>query len=102
MKIARLIVIAVFNLALYNLPIFQSSNAASAILVVLLLRRSQPARRQRLAAISWSVANGVYVGAPLNEKWPSTGPRVIWRKQIGQGLSGPVVAGHAAHSVSPR
>ena len=36
---------------------------------------------------------GVYVGAPLNEKWPSSGPRVIWRKQIGQGLSGPVVAG---------
>ena len=37
--------------------------------------------------------NGVYAGAPLNEKWPSTGPRVIWRKQIGHGLSGPVVAG---------
>ena len=37
--------------------------------------------------------NGVYVGAPLNEKWPSTGPRIIWRKQVGQGLSGPVVAG---------
>jgi outer membrane protein assembly factor BamB len=34
----------------------------------------------------------VYVGA-LNEKWPQGGPRVIWRKQIGQGLSGPVVAG---------
>lgn len=37
--------------------------------------------------------NGAYIGAPLNEKWPSTGPRIIWRKQIGQGLSGPVVAG---------
>jgi outer membrane protein assembly factor BamB len=37
--------------------------------------------------------NGVYVGAPLNEKWPSTGPRALWRKTIGQGLSGPVVAG---------
>ena len=37
--------------------------------------------------------NGSYVGAPLNEKWPSTGPRIIWRKQVGQGLSGPVVAG---------
>src|SRR5688572_32012662 len=36
--------------------------------------------------------NGIYVGAPLNDKWPSTGPRVLWRKQIGQGLSGPVVA----------
>ena len=37
--------------------------------------------------------NGVYVGAPLNEKWPAAGPRILWRKQIGQGLSGPVVAG---------
>ena len=36
--------------------------------------------------------NGVYVGPPLSEKWASSGPRVIWRKQIGQGLSGPVVA----------
>jgi outer membrane protein assembly factor BamB len=37
--------------------------------------------------------NGVYLGAPLNEKWPSSGPRVLWQKQIGQGLSGPVVVG---------
>lgn len=37
--------------------------------------------------------NGIYSGAPLNEKWPATGPRVLWRKQVGQGLSGPVVAG---------
>jgi outer membrane protein assembly factor BamB len=36
--------------------------------------------------------NGIYVGAALGEKWASSGPRVIWRKQIGQGLSGPVVA----------
>jgi outer membrane protein assembly factor BamB len=51
-----------------------------------------------LAANDWPqylgpLRTGVYVGAPLNEKWPSTGPRVLWRKQIGQGLSGPVVAG---------
>lgn len=37
--------------------------------------------------------DGVYVGAPLNERWPPAGPRIIWRKHIGQGLSGPVVAG---------
>src|SRR5262245_34033600 len=36
--------------------------------------------------------NGVYSGPPLNEKWPASGPRVLWRKQIGQGLSGPAVA----------
>ncbi len=37
---------------------------------------------------------GSYVGPPLNEKWPAAGPRALWRRQIGQGLSGPVVAGN--------
>jgi outer membrane protein assembly factor BamB len=51
-----------------------------------------------LAASDWPqflgpTRDGVYVGAPLNEKWPAAGPRVIWRKQVGQGLSGPVAAG---------
>jgi hypothetical protein len=36
--------------------------------------------------------NGVYAGPPLSEAWGSAGPRVVWRKQIGAGLSGPVVA----------
>jgi hypothetical protein len=36
--------------------------------------------------------NGVYAGPELNEKWPAAGPRVVWRKQIGAGLAGPVVA----------
>jgi outer membrane protein assembly factor BamB len=36
---------------------------------------------------------GIYVGAPLNEKWPASGPRVMWTKRIGQGLSGPIVTG---------
>lgn len=52
-----------------------------------------------LAASDWPQflgpsRDGVYAGAPLNEKWPPAGPRVIWRKQVGQGLSGPVVAGN--------
>ena len=52
----------------------------------------------QLVAADWPqflgpARNGIYVGAPLNEKWPAGGPRVLWRKQIGQGLSGPVVAG---------
>jgi outer membrane protein assembly factor BamB len=36
--------------------------------------------------------NGVYAGPPLSEAWGTAGPRVVWRKPIGQGLSGPVVA----------
>ena len=36
--------------------------------------------------------NGVYSGPALNEGWPAAGPRVAWRRPIGAGLSGPVVA----------
>ncbi|MCM3878830.1 MAG: PQQ-like beta-propeller repeat protein [Vicinamibacterales bacterium] len=36
--------------------------------------------------------NGVYSGPPLSETWGATGPRVVWRRQVGAGLSGPVVA----------
>jgi outer membrane protein assembly factor BamB len=48
--------------------------------------------------------NGVYTGPPLSETW-GTGPRVIWRRQIGQGLSGPVVVQNRVilfHRVSNR
>jgi outer membrane protein assembly factor BamB len=52
----------------------------------------------RLAAADWPqflgpTRNGVYTGPPLAESWPSTGPRVVWRKQVGQGFAGPAVAG---------
>lgn len=35
--------------------------------------------------------NGVYRGPALAETWGLQGPRVVWRKPIGQGFSGPVV-----------
>jgi len=35
--------------------------------------------------------NGVYTG-PLADTWPATGPRAVWRRTVGQGFSGPVVA----------
>jgi outer membrane protein assembly factor BamB len=37
--------------------------------------------------------NGVYSGPPLASVWPAGGPRKVWQKQVGQGFSGPVVAG---------
>ena len=49
--------------------------------------------------------NGVYRGPPLSETWGGTGPRVVWRRQIGQGLSGPVVVQNRVilfHRVSNR
>ncbi len=35
--------------------------------------------------------NGVYRGPELSETWGEGGPPVVWRQQVGQGLSGPVV-----------
>ena len=37
--------------------------------------------------------DGVYTGPALVESWGPAGPRVVWRKTVGQGLSGPVVSG---------
>ncbi len=36
--------------------------------------------------------NGVYSGPALADSWGAQGPRVVWRKSVGQGFSGPVVA----------
>ncbi len=37
--------------------------------------------------------NGVYSGPPLASSWPAGGPRKVWRKPVGQGFAGPVIAG---------
>src|SRR6266853_977910 len=37
--------------------------------------------------------NGVYCGTALAETWPKEGPTHVWTKKVGQGFSGPVVAG---------
>jgi outer membrane protein assembly factor BamB len=36
--------------------------------------------------------NGVYTGNDLAAKWPAAGPAVVWKKEVGQGFSAPVVA----------
>jgi outer membrane protein assembly factor BamB len=36
--------------------------------------------------------NGVSRGPAIAEKWDAGGPRVVWRKPVGAGFSGPVVA----------
>src|SRR5262247_3296252 len=35
--------------------------------------------------------NGTYSGPPLSETWGASGPKVVWRKQVGQGFAGPAV-----------
>ena len=37
--------------------------------------------------------DGVYAGPPLSNNWGPNGPPEVWRKTVGHGLSGPVVAG---------
>jgi outer membrane protein assembly factor BamB len=36
--------------------------------------------------------DGRYQGALLAERWPTSGPRVVWRRDVGEGFSGPVAA----------
>src|SRR5437868_7068918 len=38
--------------------------------------------------------DGVSAETELAKNWPAKGPRVHWRKEIGAGFSGPVVAGN--------
>jgi outer membrane protein assembly factor BamB len=37
--------------------------------------------------------NGVYNGPPLAPSWPTSGPRRVWQKSVGEGFAGPAVAG---------
>src|SRR4029078_4386887 len=54
----------------------------------------------QVAAFDWAQflgpdRNGTYAGPPLSETWGASGPKVLWRKQVGQGFAGPaVVQGH--------
>lgn len=36
--------------------------------------------------------NGVYSGPAIADAWPASGPRQVWKKDVGPGFSGPVVA----------
>jgi hypothetical protein len=50
-----------------------------------------------LAAADWPQflgpeRNGAYSGPPLSRTWPAGGPRVAWRRPVGLGFAGPVVA----------
>ncbi len=36
--------------------------------------------------------DGVYAGSSLATEWPTDGPPALWKKDVGQGFSGPVVA----------
>ena len=54
-------------------------------------RRGRPPRGRGLAAVSRPRAQRRVRGPALAETWGAEGPRVVWRKTVGQGFSGPVV-----------
>ncbi|MSO81729.1 MAG: alcohol dehydrogenase [Acidobacteria bacterium] len=65
-------------------------------LFVLLSALVAIAAASRVAAEDWPQylgpeRSGVYRGPALADTWGPQGPKVVWRKSIGQGLSGPVV-----------
>lgn len=65
-------------------------------LFVLLSALVAIATASRVAAEDWPQylgpeRSGVYRGPALADTWGPQGPKVVWRKSIGQGLSGPVV-----------
>jgi len=37
--------------------------------------------------------DGVYAGAEISYGWPKEGPAVVWKKECGEGFSGPVLSG---------
>jgi outer membrane protein assembly factor BamB len=37
--------------------------------------------------------DGSYAGPPLVDTWGASGPKVVWRKQVGQGFAGPAIVG---------
>jgi outer membrane protein assembly factor BamB len=52
-----------------------------------------------LSATDWPqflgpTRNGIYAGPALADNWGAGGPKVVWRKQIGQGFAGPAVVGN--------
>src|SRR5215469_14109746 len=36
--------------------------------------------------------NGVYMGGDVSGSWPAGGPSTVWKRDVGQGFSAPVVA----------
>lgn len=63
----------------------------SAALVVIALAAGVPA-----IAVDWPqylgpARNGTYSGGPVADTWGAAGPKVVWRKQVGQAFAGPAV-----------
>jgi outer membrane protein assembly factor BamB len=61
-------------------------------LVLLLLLTWNPAQGEDWPQFLGPTRNGVYSGPELSTGWSKSGPAVVWKIDVGQGFSSPVVA----------
>jgi outer membrane protein assembly factor BamB len=66
--------------------------AALLIRIAILLMAAGAALAEDWPQFLGPARNGVYSGNDLAAKWPPAGPAVVWKKDVGQGFSSPVVA----------
>jgi outer membrane protein assembly factor BamB len=62
------------------------------VFLTLCLCASQQGRAGDWPQFLGPTRDGVYAGSDLAASWPKEGPPVVWRKDVGQGFSGPAVA----------
>jgi outer membrane protein assembly factor BamB len=62
------------------------------VVVVLVMLLACAVRAHDWPQLLGPARNGVYAGTNLLSTWSKEGPRVLWRKDVGQGFSGPVSA----------
>jgi outer membrane protein assembly factor BamB len=62
------------------------------IVLILLLLTCVRAQGEDWPQFLGPARNGVYSGPEIPASWPKSGPPVLWKIDVGQGFSGPVVA----------
>jgi len=67
-----------------------TSNVSRCFFLLVLTAAAAPA--QDWPQFLGPTRNGVYSGPELSTSWPKTGPPQIWKKDVGQGFSPPVIA----------
>ncbi len=72
-----------------ELPVVRRAGRSTAIATLVVL--SAAVQAQDWPQILGPSRNGVYAGPPLATDWGAGGPKVVWRRTVGHGLSGPVV-----------
>jgi outer membrane protein assembly factor BamB len=63
----------------------------SAAVIVMTLAVAAPVVATDWPQVLGPQRNGTYSGPPLAEAWGASGPKVVWRKQVGQAFAGPAL-----------